>query len=127
MPYSVHFFLFMARIIHGTTSCDKYKSSKVAYIAAYIEISWETKDILTNFSQFRFPDYRSGNIPLHWKLIWSIQLQKILAEDKSTIKKLYLFIADQKRKYHKISLKSKKKYVNMLWMCHNANKSYFPF
>ena len=30
------FFLFMATIIHGTINCDKYKSSKVAYVATYI-------------------------------------------------------------------------------------------
>ena len=29
-------FLFMATNIRGTTNCDKYKSSKVAYVAGYI-------------------------------------------------------------------------------------------
>ena len=50
-------------IIHGTTNCDKYKSSKVAYIV------FKTKDVLTNFSQFWFPDYKGGNIPLRLELI----------------------------------------------------------
>ena len=51
-------------------NCETYKCSKVAYVAAYIEhLLTSTKDLLTNFSQFRFPDYKRGNIPLHLELL----------------------------------------------------------
>ena len=57
----------MATIIHGTTNCAKYKSTKVAYVAVYIEmLLTNTKDLFTNFSQFRFPQY---NIPPHLELL----------------------------------------------------------
>ena len=60
----------MATIIHETTNCDKYKSSKVAYVAAYIEILLTSaKDLFANFSQFWFPHYKSGNIPPHVELL----------------------------------------------------------
>ena len=46
----------MAAIIHGTANVDNDKSSKVAYVAAYIEIFLTNKkDLFTNFSQLRFP------------------------------------------------------------------------
>ena len=56
IPCSFHF-LFIATIIHdGTTNCDKYNSSKVAYVAGYIKILLtNVNDLFTNFSLFRFP------------------------------------------------------------------------
>ena len=57
----------MATIIHGTTNCAKYKSTKVAYVAVYIEmLLTNTKDLFAKFSQFRFPQY---NIPPHLELL----------------------------------------------------------
>ena len=34
--HAAFIFLFMATIIDGTTNCDEYKSSKVAYVTGYI-------------------------------------------------------------------------------------------
>ena len=58
----------MATIIHRTTNRGKYKSSKVAYVVAFIEILL-TKDLFTNFSQFRFRHYKKGNITPHLELL----------------------------------------------------------
>ena len=58
------------------------------------------KRSIYNFSQFRFPHYKTGNIPLHLELLYCIQLQKILEEDKPTIEKNNLFTVEKKRKYY---------------------------